>query len=155
MDELTSQRCQLTMLDEDALAGLKTTSRERKLSTAERIAIYAFHLKGVPAKLIARTFGVRPNAVYYITNWDHTAAHENVKNAYEQMGADKVWAEIVTPSQTESINEGMHKLLQGKPLNDRRYRRNDRNSPRPRRARAIAELPETANDGEGGGVASD
>ena len=76
-------------LDEDALAGLKTTSRERKLSTAERIAIYAFHVKGVPAKLIARTFGVRSNAVYYITNWTHTAAHENVKNAYEQMGAEK------------------------------------------------------------------
>ena len=55
-------------LDEDALAGLKVTSRERKLSTAERIAIYAFHVKGVPAKLIARTFGVRPNAIYYITN---------------------------------------------------------------------------------------
>jgi transposase-like protein len=136
-------------LDEDALAGLKTTSRERKLSTAERIAIYAFYLKGVPAKLIARTFGVRPNAVYYITNWTHTAAHANVKNAYEQMGAEKVWAEIVTPSQTESINEGMHKLLQGKPLYDRRHRRNNRNSPRPRRARATAQLPETTSDGEG------
>ena len=137
-------------LDEDALAGLKTTSRERKLSTAERIAIYAFHVKGVPAKLIARTFGVRSNAVYYITNWTHTAAHENVKNAYEQMGAEKVWAEIVTDAQTESINEGINKLLQGKPLNDRRYSRNDRSRPRPRRARAIAELPEATSDGESG-----
>jgi transposase-like protein len=110
-------------LDEDALAGLKSTSRERKLSTAERIAIYAFHLKGVPAKLIARTFGVRPNAIYYITNWTHTAAHDNVKSAYEQMGEDKVWAEIVTDAQTQSINEGMNKLMQGKKLDNRGYRR--------------------------------
>src|SRR4029077_8383737 len=106
-------------LDEDALAGLKSTSRERKLSTAERIAIYAFHLKGVPAKLIARTFGVQPNAIYYITNWTHTAAHENVKNAYEQMGEEKVWAEIVTEAQTASINEGMNRLLKGKKLDTR------------------------------------
>jgi transposase-like protein len=142
-------------LDEDALAGLKTTSRERKLSTAERIAIYAFYIKGVPAKLIARTFGVRPNAVYYITNWTHTAAHANVKNAYEQMGEEKVWAEIVTPSQTESINEGMHKLLQGKSLYDRRHRRINRRSPGPRRTRAIAQLPEAAGDDEGGSAPSD
>ena len=142
-------------LDEDALAGLKTTSRERKLSTAERIAVYYFHLKGVPAKLIARTFGVRPNAIYYITNWTHTAAHENVKNAYEQMGETKVWAEIVTDAQTESINEGMNKLLQGKPLNDRRYSRNDRSRPRPRRARATAELPEAASDDASGNAPSD
>ena len=61
----------------------------------------------MPAKLIARTFGVRTNAIYYITNWTHTAAHANAKNAYEQMGKDKVFAEIVTDAQTESINEGM------------------------------------------------
>lgn len=137
-------------LDEDALAGLKNTSRERKLSTAERIAVYAFHLKGVPAKLIARTFGVKPNAIYYITNWTHTAAHANVKSAFDQMGAEKVWAEIVTDEQTESINEGMNKLLQGKPINDRRRSRNNRRSPRPRRARATPSLPETASDDEGG-----
>ena len=142
-------------LDEDALAGLKTTSRERVLSTAERIAIYAFHLEGVPAKLIARTFGVRPNAMYYITNWAHTAAHANAKNAYEQMGEEKIWAEIVTTSQIESINEGMHKLLQGKPLNDRRYRRINRRSPRPRRTRTTVELPETGSDDAGGSPPSD
>jgi hypothetical protein len=110
-------------LDEDTLAGLKAISRERKLSTAERIAIYHFHLKGVPAKLIARTFGVRPNAVYYITNWTHTAAHENVKNAYEQMGEEKVLAEIVTDAQTASINEGMNKLFKGKKIDRQGYRR--------------------------------
>jgi tRNA U54 and U55 pseudouridine synthase Pus10 len=145
----------MIQLDEDALAGLKNTSRERKLSTAERIAVYAFHLKGVPAKLIARTFDVRPNAVYYITNWTHTAAHENVKNAFEQMGEEKVWTEIVTNAQTESINEGMRKLLQGKPINDRRHSRINRRSPRPRRTRAIAELPETGSDETGGGAPSD
>jgi hypothetical protein len=145
----------MTLLDEDALAGLKTISRERKLSTAERIAIYAFHLKGVPAKLIARTFDVRPNAVYYITNWTHTAAHDNVKNAYEQMGEEKVWAEIVTPAQTESINEGMHKLLRGKPLHDRRNRRINRRSPGPRRARATVELPQEPSDDAGGGPQAD
>ena len=142
-------------LDEDALAGLKNTSRERVLSTAERIAIYAFHLEGVPAKLIARTFGVRPNAVYYITNWAHTAAHANAKNAYEQMGKEKIFAEIVTDAQTESINEGIHKLLQGKPLNDRRRSRNNRRSPSPRRARATAELPEATSDDESGQPSSD
>ena len=76
----------MTYLDEDALAGLKSTSRERKLSTAERIAIYAFYLRGVPPKLIARTFGVKTNAIYYITNWEHTAAHENAQNAFAQYG---------------------------------------------------------------------
>jgi transposase-like protein len=145
----------MTLLDEDALAGLKNTSRERKLSTAERIAIYAFHLKGVPAKLIARTFGVRPNAIYYITNWTHTAAHDNVKNAFDQMGEEKVWAEIVTSAQTESINEGMHKLLQGKPLNDRRRGRINRRSPGPRRARATPDLPQEPSDGESGGPQAD
>jgi hypothetical protein len=140
----------MIQLDEDALAGLKNTSRERKLSTLERIAIYAFHLKGVPAKLIARTFGVRPNAVYYITNWQHTAAYANVKNAYEQMGEDKVWSEIVTEQQTESINDGMRRLLEGKSLSDRRRSRINRRGSGARRARTIAELPEAASDGESG-----
>lgn len=142
-------------LDEDALAGLKAASRERKLSTAERIAIYAFHLKGVPAKLIARTFQVQPNAIYYITNWIHTAAHENVKNAYEQMGEEKVWSEIVTAAQTESINEGMRKLLQGKPLDDRGRRRYNRRHPRTRRTRATPDVPETASDETSGSPPSD
>ena len=82
---------------------------------------------------------MRPNAIYYITNWTHTAAHANVKNAFEQMGEDKIWADIVTPSQIESINEGMNKLMQGKPINDRRHSRINRRSPRPRRARATPE----------------
>jgi hypothetical protein len=145
----------MIQLDEDALAGLKNTSRERKLSTAERIAVYAFHLKGVPAKLIARTFDVRPNAVYYITNWTHTAAHENVKNAFEQMGEEKVWTEIVTNAQTESINEGMRKLLQGKPINDRQRGRNARSRTRSRRARTTVEGTEAASDGTDGSSRSD
>jgi transposase-like protein len=139
----------MTELDEDVLAGLKTRSRERKLSTAERIAIYAFYVKGVPPKLIARTFGVKVNAVYYITNWEHTAAHENAKNAYERMGEERVFTEIVIPAQIDSINQGMQALLHGKKLNDRGYRRIDRSSPRPRRARATVELPETASNDEG------
>ena len=134
-------------LDEDALAGLKSTSRERVLSTAERIAIYAFHLEGVPAKLIARTFGVRPNAVYYITNWAHTAAHANAKSAYEQMGKEKIFAEIVTDAQTESINEGIHKLLQGKKLDRRGYRRRIKYRPGEWK-NFTAALPDTSPDTE-------
>ncbi len=145
----------MTYLDEDTLAGLKTRSRERKLSTAERIAIYAFHVKGVPPKLIARTFGVKTNAVYYITNWAHTAAHENAKNAYERMGEERVFAEIVTPEQIESINQGMQALFKGKKINDRGYRRIHRRSPGARRAGTTVELPEAASDGEGGRVGSD
>jgi hypothetical protein len=140
----------MTYLDEDALAGLKSTSRERKLSTAERIAIYAFHLRGVPPKLIARTFGVKTNAIYYITNWEHTAAHENAKNAFAQYGEERVWSEIVTPAQIESINEGMHKLLKGKPLNDSGYRRNARRRPGARRAGISDQLPEATDDGADG-----
>jgi hypothetical protein len=136
----------LTYLNEDALAGLKIGSRERKLSTAERIAIYAFAQKGVPVKVIARTFGVKTTAIYYITNWEHTAAHENAKNAFEQMGADRVWNEIVTPAQIESINQGMEALMQGKKLNDRGYRRINRSSPGARRARGAHGLPEAANN---------
>lgn len=141
----------MTYLDEDALAGLKATSRERKLSTAERIAIYAFHLRGVPPKLIARTFGVKTNAIYYITNWEHTAAHENAKNAYAQYGEERVWSEIVTPEQIQSINEGINKLLKGQKLNDSGYRRNARGRTRARRAGTTSELPETASDDSGGG----
>ena len=136
----------VTQLDEDTLAGLKTRSRERKLSTAERIAIYAFHLKGVPPKLIARTFGVKTNAVYYITNWEHTAAHENAKSAYERLGEERVFAEIVTSEQVHSINQGMQALLHGKKINDRGYRRIHRSSARPRRAGTTAELSEAGSD---------
>ena len=145
----------MTQLNEDVLAGLKTRSRERKLSTAERIAIYAFHLKGVPPKLIARTFGVKTNAVYYITNWEHTAAHDNAKSAYERMGEERVFSEIITPEQIESINQGMHALLHGKKINDRGYRRIHRSSPRPRRARAAINVLEAASDAESGRTQTD
>jgi hypothetical protein len=139
----------MTYLDEDTLAGVKS-SRERKLSTAERVAIYAFAQKGVPIKVIARTFAVTPNAVRYITNYEHTAAHENAKQAFEQYGEARVWAEIVTEAQTASINEGMRKLFEGKELNDRGYRRNARRSPSARRAGTTDRLPEAANNDEDG-----
>ena len=42
----------VTQLNEDLLAGIKT-ARERKLSNAERVAIYAFHQRGVPVKILA------------------------------------------------------------------------------------------------------
>ena len=140
----------MTVLDEDALAGLKATSRERKLSTAERIAIYAFGLRGVPPKVIARTFGVKVNAIYYINNWETTAAHENAKNGFEQYGEDRVWTEIVTSEQIESINQGINALLHGKKLNDRGHYRNARRRPRARRAGTIIEAPEATGDGENG-----
>jgi hypothetical protein len=142
----------MTYLDEDALAGLKMrSSRERKLSTAERIAIYAFAQRGVPTKIISRSFGVTDNSIRYITNDVRTAAHENVKTAYDQMGEERVWAEIVTPAQVTSINEGLRNLFEGKKLNDRRYRRNLSRGARARRAGSAAELPEATSNGEDGG----
>jgi hypothetical protein len=142
----------MTYLDEDALAGLKMrSSRERKLSTAERIAIYAFAQRGVPTKIISRTFGVTDNSIRYITNDARTAAHENVKTAYDQMGAERVWAEIVTPEQVESINAGLRNLFEGKKLNDRRYRRNFSRGPRARRAGGLDRVSEATDDGADGG----
>jgi hypothetical protein len=140
----------MTYLDTDTLAGIKSTSRDRKLSTGERVAVYAFALKGVPIKVIARTFAVTPNAIRYITNYEHTAAHENAKQAFEQYGEERVWAEIVTEAQTASINEGMRKLFEGKDLNDRGYRRNARRSPRARRAGSADQLPQATDDGADG-----
>lgn len=140
----------MTYLDEDALAGIRSITRERKLSTAERLAIYAFHQRGVPVKVIARTFDVSPNAIRYITNYAHTAAHEVVKTEYERLGQERVWSEVVTNEQIESINDNMRLMFNGKELNDRGYRRINRRGPRTRRARAIAELPETASDDESG-----
>jgi transposase-like protein len=137
-------------LDEDMLAGIKT-ARERKLSNAERLAIFAFAKRGVPVKILARTFSVTPNAIRYITNYQHTAAHEHAKQMFEQYGEERVWSEVVTEAQTESINEGMRRTFEGKDLNDRGHRRNARRSPRARRARTTSELPETANDGADGG----
>ncbi len=140
----------MTELDEATLAGIRTTSRERKLSTSERIAIYAFAQKGVPIKLIARTFSVTANAIRYITNYEHTAAHENAKQAFEAYGEARVWNEIVTEAQTASINEGMRKLFEGKDLNDRGYRRNARRGPRARRTGTTAETSEDTGNGEDG-----
>jgi hypothetical protein len=142
----------MTYLDEDALAGLKMrSSRERKLSTAERIAIYAFAQRGVPTKIISRSFSVTDNSIRYITNDARTAAHENVKTAYDQMGPERVWAEIVTPAQVDSINKGLRNLFEGKKLNDGRHSRYARRGPRARRARSSDQLPQATDDGADGG----
>jgi hypothetical protein len=141
----------MTYLDTDMLAGIRSTTRERKLSTAERIAIYAFAQKGVPVKVIARTFAVTPNAIRYITNYEHTAAHETAKQTFEQYGEERVWTEIVTEAQTASINEGMRKLFEGKELNDRGYRRNARRRPRAGRAGTTDQLSQATDDGADGG----
>jgi hypothetical protein len=141
----------VSQLNEDLLAGVGVATRERKLSNAERVSIYAFAQRGVPVKLLARTFAVTPNAIRYITNYAHTAAHEHAKQMFEQYGEARVWAEIVTEAQTESINEGLRKMFEGKNLkNDSGYRRNARRGPRARRAGTTDGLPEAANDGEDG-----
>lgn len=106
--------------DESALAAVRAHTRTDKLSRAERIAIYAFYLKGVPPKLLAKSFKVHINAIYYIGSVERSAAHKAAKAAFEQMGEARVWAEIVTPAQIESINEGMHALLRRKPQDGRR-----------------------------------
>jgi hypothetical protein len=141
----------MTYLDEDTLAGIKSTSRERKLSTAERVAIFAFAKRGVPVKVIAKTFDVTPNAIRYITNYEHTAAHENAKQSFEQYGEERVWTEIVTEAQTASINENMRKMFEGKQLNDGGYRRNARGRARARRAGTTDRLPEATDNGANGG----
>ena len=141
----------MAQLDEDMLAAVGSATRERKLANAERVAIYAFHQRGVPVKILARTFAVTPNAIRYITNYETTAAHEHAKQMFEQYGEERVFAEIVTDAQTESINEGMRKMFEGKNLNDRGYSRNPRRRPRARRAGTTVETSEAASDAEGGG----
>lgn len=139
----------MTELDVDMLAGIKT-ARERKLSNAERVAIFAFARRGVPVKILARTFAVTPNAIRYITNYEHTAAHEHAKQMFEQYGEERVMNEIVTDAQTELINEGMRKAFEGKDLNDRGYRRIARRGSRARRAGTTDRLPEATDDGADG-----
>jgi hypothetical protein len=144
----------MAQLDEDMLAGIKT-ARERKLSNAERVAIFAFARRGVPVKILARTFSVTPNAIRYITNYEHTAAHEHAKQMFEQYGEERVWNEIVTAAQIDSINEGMRKMFEGKDLNDRGYRRNNRHRLGARRAGTAAGLPEaTGNETDDSGRAA-
>jgi hypothetical protein len=133
-------------LDEEALANARSTSRERKLTSLEKVAIYAFMLRGVQAPVLARVFGVNPNAIYYIAKWEHTAAHRAAKDAFERLGADRVWTEIVTDAQRARVNEENYKLLNGKPINDRRHSRINRSRSRPRRARAAAPLSEERSD---------
>jgi hypothetical protein len=145
----------MTYLDEDALAGVRSITRERKLSTAERLAIFAFARRGVPIKVIARTFSVSPNAIRYITNYEHTAAHEVIKTEYERLGEERVWAEIVSDKQIASINDNMRLMFNGKELNDRGYRRIDRRSPRARRTGATPGLLKATSDGEDGGRGAD
>ena len=139
----------MAQLDEDMLAGIRT-ARERKLSNAERVAIFAFAQRGVPVKILARTFAVTPNAIRYITNYEKTAAHEHAKQMFEQYGEERVMNEIVTDAQTESINEGMRKMFEGKTLNDRGYSRNPRRRPRARRAGTTLETSEETGNGEDG-----
>lgn len=140
----------MTQLDEDMLAGIRT-SRERKLSNAERLAIFAFHRRGVPVKILAHTFDVTPNAIRYITNYEHTAAHEHAKQMFEQYGEERVWNEVVTAAQTESVNRSMRKTFEGKEINDRGYRRNNRDRVGARRAGTASGLPEATSDETNGG----
>ena len=142
-------------LDEEALANARSTSRERKLSSLEKIAIYAFMLRGVQAPVLARVFGVNPNAIYYIAKWEHTAAHKAARDSFDRLGADRVWAEVVTEAQIEQVNAENRNLMNGKPINDRRYRRLNRSRSRPRRARAAAPLPEATSDAESGSPQAD
>jgi hypothetical protein len=134
-------------LDKEALANARARSRDRKLSSLEKIAIYAFAIKGVQAPVLARVFGVNPNAIYYIAKWEHTAAHKAAKESFKRLGADRVWAEIVTPAQIEQVNAENRNLVNGKPIHDRGHRRINRSRSRPRRARAAINVLEAASDG--------
>lgn len=116
------------------------TSRRRDLDADERLAIYYFHQKKVPVKVIARTFGVTISSIYYIVSAD-TAAHNHTKRRYELM--DGV---LATPAQINSINEGLALLAEGKELDDCGYRRNARAQRSPRRAGAIPGVREGVGD---------
>jgi hypothetical protein len=134
-------------LDEEALVNARARSRDRKLSSLEKLAIYAFAVKGVQAPVLARVFDVNPNAIYYITKWEHTAAHRAAKESFERLGEERVWAEIVTEAQIEQVNAENRNLMNGKPINDRGHRRINRSRSRPRRARAAINVLEAASDG--------
>lgn len=142
----------MTYLDEDALAAVRFMTRERKLTMPQRLAIYAFAQRGVPTKVIARTFSVSGNAIRYIVNPNKQglASHEAIKEEFERLGVQHVWTEIVTDAQIESINDGLRKLYNGKELDDRGYRRVNRRGARARRARTTTELSQAAgNDASG------
>jgi hypothetical protein len=137
-------------LDREALAHAKSNSRDRKLNSAEKLAIYAFTLEGVPAKILARLFDVRANAIYYIANWEHTAAHQSVKDAFNRLGKERVWSEVITEEQTERVNADLQALMKGNKIHDRRHRRINRRGPRPGRTGATSPVPEAASDGASG-----
>jgi hypothetical protein len=139
-------------LDREALVNAITSARERKLNSSQKLAVYAFTLEKVPAKILARVFNVRTNAIYYIGHWEHTPAYRAAKDSFDRLGRDRVWAEIVTPAQIELVNADLRNLMYGKPLKNDRHRsgRNYRSGPRTGRTGAIAPLPEAASDGAGG-----
>jgi hypothetical protein len=144
-----------TQLNEDTLARVNSAIYERRLTANDKVAIYAFGLKKVPAKILARVFHIGQNSIYYITNWETTAAHEFAKQEFDRLGADRVWAEIVTQEQIEHVNRLLERLEQGKKLHDSRYSRINRSRTRARRARTAAQLPEAAGDGASGSAEAD
>ena len=143
----------MTELDMEGLQKLRSKSRNRKLTLHDRAAIVALHRKEIPSRLIARAFGVGPNAVYYVVNWPDTVAYKATMELIDQMGPERVWNELVKPEHINAINEGITLLLAGKKLNDGR-RRNP--SPRTRRGRArtALEVPQATGDEAGGSPAA-
>jgi len=100
----------MTQLDLAAIRALPTGnrgSRPRKLTSNQRLAIYAFAKEGVPPVILAKVFGVQPNAIYYINN-ESTAANELVRRRYEALGK-RVWSDIVTKEQMNAVNEAVRK----------------------------------------------
>jgi hypothetical protein len=136
-------------IDQEALAGAQSASRNRKLSMNDKLAVFYFARQGVPARVIARTFDVNPNAVYYIANWERTAAHYQAEQAYERFGPERILKEIVTPAQIASINEGLRLINEGK-FNDSGPGGNHGARSGARRAGATAALSEAAGDQESG-----
>jgi transposase-like protein len=92
----------MNAIDHAALAALE--GKSRRLTPAQRVAILALHRRDrVPVPILARAFGVKDTAIYYITHWKHTKAHQRAAAGLEAMG-ERVWTEIVTQDQIDAVN---------------------------------------------------
>jgi hypothetical protein len=100
----------MTKLDISAAQGFDR-SRPRKLSSDDRLAIYALHREGVPAKVLSPIFGVNENSIRYITHNQHSAAHDNASRRYELIGKARALRDYVGAARLAEVNVAMRRAL--------------------------------------------
>ena len=103
-------------LDETLIYRTKRRGRDDGLTDDERVAINLFWRRGVRVPILARTFRVSKNTIYYksltgeadsypTTNRSNSAAETNA--LIERLGEREAWRQFVTPEMIEAVNAEM------------------------------------------------